>query len=710
MAPRLIVLTLIMVGLLGVTFFLRSSHVDSHTLMVEFLEGVKARTPVENKFLGTADLVKLDEQLAAATSQAERINVLWERSPVLLRLGKTDEALLDLQEVAQLSGGIGQQLSPEEFKIFEIELQYNLGLTNLRKGETENCVFCRTGESCILPIQGEGVHKKRMGSEQALPHLMRVLELKPDHLSARWLLNVAHMTLGTYPDKVPAEFLIDPKRFSSGVEFPRFPNLSKDIGLDAMGLAGGVATDDFDGDGLIDVITSDWDTSKELKYFKNMGDGTFKQRGDEAGFHGIYGGLNLRHVDYDNDGDLDLFVLRGGWMDPETTCVNSLLANDGKGVFRDVTFDVGLVSPNHQTQTAEWADFDNDGWLDVYIGNENNANQLFRSDGRGHFVDVAVQAGVDDPEYTKGVNWGDYDGDSCPDLYVSNLGAVNRLYHNNRDGTFTDVAGKCGVDQPMQSFPVWFWDYNNDGALDIYVSGYDLRQGVESFAADFLELPHQADRDYLYQGDGRGNFKDVAKEQGIARVTLPMGSNFGDIDGDGFLDYYLGTGYTSYDALVPNRAFLNQGGKKFVDVSMAAGLSHLQKGHGVSIVDIDADGDNDIFIVIGGAFPGDGFTSALFQNPGMGNRYLKVKLVGTKTNRCAIGAKIKLTIEEKGATRDIYRWINTGGSFGGNPFQQTIGLGQADRIKSLEVTWPKTAQSQTLTEVSLDSSIEIVEH
>ena len=620
-----------------------------------------------------------------------------------------DEAIADLKKIQGLISDLKRTLQSKEYQEFEAELYFQLAVASMRKGETDNCVNCQTGESCILPIQGEGIHKQQSGSKQATEYLLEVLGREPEHLTARWLLNVAHMTLGSYPKSVPKEFLIEPSRFESEVPFPHFSNVAASVGLDTFGLAGGAVVDDFDGDGYLDVLASDWNTSAELKYFRNNGDGSITNRSQEAGFKGMYGGLNLRHADYDNDGDLDILVLRGGWMDPETLCANSLLENDGHGAFRDVTFKVGLGDVHYQTQTADWADFDNDGFLDLYIGNENNPNQLFRNTGHRSFVDVAKQAGVDNLRFSKGVSWGDYDNDGYADLYVSNLGGENRLYHNNRNGTFTDVATELQVSEPKHSFPVWFWDFNNDGALDIYVGGYDLDQGIESFVADFLGKPHSADVDHLYQGDGHGKFSNVALEKGVAHVTLPMGSNYGDIDGDGFLDYYLGTGYTSYDALLPNRAFLNHAGERFHDVSMAGGLSHLQKGHGVSIADIDNDGDNDIFIVMGGAFPGDGFSNALFENPGFGNHWLTIKLVGTKTNRSAIGARIKVVVDDHGRKRTIFRWVSSGGSFGGNPLRQQIGIGVADKIDSVEISWPTSKTSQQFDNIQCDQFIEITE-
>ena len=147
-------------------------------------------------------------------------------------------------------------------------------------------------------------------------------------------------------------------------------------------------------------------------------------------------GLNLLQADYDNDGDLDIYVLRGAWLGQAGRHPDSLLRNDGKARFRDATFDAGLGEAHYPTQTAAWADYDNDGDLDLYVGNEVFPCRLFRNNGDGSFTDVAEFAGVTNDDVAKAVVWGDYDGDRYPDLYVSNFGGPNRLYHNNGDGTF----------------------------------------------------------------------------------------------------------------------------------------------------------------------------------------------------------------------------------------------------------------------------------
>jgi hypothetical protein len=202
----------------------------------------------------------------------------------------------------------------------------------------------------------------------------------------------------------------------------------------------------------------------------------------------------------------------------------------------------------------------------------------------------------------------------------------------------------------------------------------------------------------------------VTAAVGLDRVVLPMGCNFGDIDNDGYLDMYLGTGRPSYLYLMPNVLFRNDGGRRFEDITAATGTGHLQKGHGVAFADWDRDGDADIFLEAGGAVPGDRAHNVLFQNPGYGNHWLTVKLVGTRTNRAALGAKIRLDLPSTaGSVASRYRIITTGSSFGGNPLACTIGLGRATMIQTLEVSWPTSGTRQSFHGLPTDRAIEITE-
>jgi hypothetical protein len=191
---------------------------------------------------------------------------------------------------------------------------------------------------------------------------------------------------------------------------------------------------------------------------------------------------------------------------------------------------------------------------------------------------------------------------------------------------------------------------------------------------------------------------------------MPMGSNFGDIDNDGYLDIYLGTGNPSYGSLLPNVLLHNKEGKFFSDVTAASGTGELHKGHGVAFADIDRDGDEDLLEEVGGAVPGDAHAFRLFENPGNGNDWINIKLVGVKSNRSAIGVRIKVTVENEGkGTRSIYRTVGSGGSFGASPLEQHIGLGKSARISQVEIWWPSTKTRQTFANVAKNQFLEIKE-
>lgn len=699
----------------------KTEPADSHSRMLALLQGIKDRTPEERDELSDRRYRNFLSQLESLPSSAPPSQRLYlhERTGFFALLNGQNELAIDhLVQAWQLLPELRRQMPSNSIDEQGVEsLEFEVAVAYLRLGETQNCVHCQTGESCILPIRPGGVHQKQTGSRKAIEYLLRILNRNPDHLASRWLLNIAYMTLGEYPDKVPKQLLIPPKAFESEEEFPRFVNVAKDLGIDNFSLSGGSIVDDFDGDGWLDIVVSSSRTSDELRYYRNNGDGTFTDQSEAAGFSGIYGGLNIIQADYDNDGDLDILVLRGAWLlDLGRRYPNSLLQNDGNGRFRDVTFEVGIGDLHFPTQTAAWADYDNDGDLDLFIGNEQFPCQLFVNDGHGKFVDRAEYAGVLNGRITKGVVWGDFNGDRFPDLYVSNLanekdgrktGGSNRLYRNNRDGTFTDVAKKLAVRKPYSSFPTWFWDFNNDGHLDIYVAS--CLWDVDDVAADYLNLPYNVEMDCLYQSDGEGGFREVLNEQNLAHVTHPMGANFGDLDNDGFPDFYLGTGAPRYEVLTPNRMFHNLRGTGFADVSTAGGFGHLQKGHGVSFADLDHDGDQDVYHELGGSLAGDGFGNALFENPGFGNHWITIRLVGKQSNSFGIGARIKAEIEENGKRRNVYQWVNSGGSFGANPLRQHIGLGAATNILSLEVFWPTSDQTQKFQAVDANQFIEITE-
>jgi hypothetical protein len=668
---------------------------------------------------GQADLTRsahIRKELSGPPTDVDgEVALRLELTVALLRENKTAEAIQEIDRTFEI-------LRPYPDALGTNQLPHLIrGMAYLRLSEVRNCIERHNDESCVFPLAGGGVHVEKPPAEQAAASYLEVLRIDPEEMTARWLLNLAHMAMGTYPESVPPQHRI-PAKGPAAAAFPRFREIATQCGFTRVNHAGGSIAEDFDGDGLLDVALSSCFPSVPLALFRNKGDGTFEDVGARAGLGGQLGGLNHVATDYDNDGHVDIFVTRGGWLYDGGRIRNSLLRNEGDGTFRDVTRAAGLVDPKCPTQVAVWLDYDNDGDLDVFIGNESRKNRpepndapgagdypcnLFRNDGTGRFTDVAAAAGVTNDRLCKGAAAGDYDDDGWVDLYVSNIGK-NRLYRNKGDGTFVDVAEELGLTEPAKrSFAPWFFDVDNDGDLDLYVGGYDAQ--VADLAAWYLKRPFKASPPRLYRNKGDGTFEDVTRTYELWRPIAPMGANFGDLDNDGWLDMLLATGTPNYESLMPNVMLRNAGGRHFEDVTVAGGFGNVQKGHGVAFADLDNDGDQDVFNEVGGFYAGDVYYNSLFENPGFGNRFVTLKLVGTRSNRLAYGARIKVTVATPGGKRALHRAVGSVSSFGGSPSRQEIGLGDATAIESIEVWWPASNTRQTFRDVALDSFYEIVE-
>lgn len=692
---------------------------ESNRRMAERLrELTAAADPTKSPFDFSAREHQLRATLESADT-AERMKHALPHANLLLHAGETEAAIARYEEFARYLKDNGITLDSG----LATQLRTMLGLSYLRLGERENCLLNHNADSCLFPIQGGGIHQRERGSRGAIAHLLPQLEQFPGDLRARWLLNIAYMTLGEYPDKVPARWLIDPRYFESGYDIGRFPDVAGGLGLDIDDVAGGVVMEDFDRDGFLDLMVSAQGLKSQLRIFRNNGDGTFAEYTEEAGLTGLFGGLNLIHTDYNNDGYADVLVLRGGWLGSVGRYPVSLLRNNGDNTFTDVTEEAGLLRLQ-PTQTAVWFDYDNDGWLDLYLGAESEGDvavpcALFRNNGNGTFTDVAKESGVAVVGYVKAVISADFNNDGRPDLYVSRRDGANHLFRNDGPAgapaaggrtawKFTDVAREAGVTEPFRSFSAWFFDYDNDGWPDLFVNGYYI-QDAGDIAADVLGLPHAAERARLYRNRGDGTFADVSREAGVYQLLHTMGCNFGDLDNDGWLDFYCGTGDPEFATLIPSRMFRNDGGRRFQDVTTSGGFGQLQKGHGIAFGDLDNDGDQDIYAVVGGAIVTDNYHNQLFANPGHGNRWLKLELQGVKSNRAAVGARVKVTVRTPAGERDLHRTVGTGGSFGSSPFRVELGLGDATEVVRAEIFWPVTGRRQLITNLEPDHAYRIRE-
>jgi hypothetical protein len=650
----------------------------------------------------------------------------------LLYAGEVEASIRQLNTIIQNKNLTLRRLTKRTKPIFDL-----LGLAYLRLGERENCIKGNAADACILPIQGKAVHTNPTGAENAVEIYGRMARRFSRDLQSRWLLNVAHMALGQYPEGLSHPRLRIPD-LDARDETPikQFQNRAGTLGVDHGGIAGGVSVEDFNNDGFLDVLATSYGLDDEPRFYVNDGDGGFVDRTEEAGLTGLVGGLNTVHADYNNDGYEDVFVLRGAWLGEQGRRPNSLLRNDGDGTFTDVTYQADLDA-YHPTQTAAWADVNGDGHIDLFVGNESSAkvdpfsgdtastavsphpSALYLNQGDGTFDDVASSAGLDVQAYVKGSTWGDVNNDGRSDLYVSVLGGPNRLFVNqgpDEEGrpTFEEQAKAAGVQAPLFSFPVWFWDYNNDGHQDLFVSGFDMRyfnRVAHAVAAEYTGIGTPAETPRVYRNEGDGTFTEVSGELGLDKTLFAMGSNYGDLDNDGYQDFYVGTGAPDFASIVPNRMFHNRGGDTFDEVSVEGGVAHLQKGHAVAFADVDRDGDQDVYSVMGGSVPGDAFQNVLFENPGHGNHWVTLGLEGRTANRSAIGARLAIVARRPdGSARTIHRTVRTGGSFGATALRQEIGLGAATRIDTLRVTWPTSPRhTQEFTGLDVDQTYRLVE-
>jgi hypothetical protein len=643
----------------------------------------------------------IDEQLSRRGSAANVEQLLLVKSQLCHYLGKPRRAY---EALVELRSHIEQDESAHRGRWATIVFMQ--GVTGLRIGETENCVACRGESSCILPVAPEARHRVPDGSQLAIRHFREYLAEFPDDLEARWLLNLAHMTLGTYPAGVEPRWLISLERFRNPDHaIGRFREISSEVGFDRFDQAGGTIMEDFDNDGLLDLVVSTMDLTQAMGLFRNRGDGSFRDCSDAYGLSTQLGGLYCVQGDYNNDGFMDVYIPRGAWL--QRPVRPTLLRNDGDGGFTDVTSAVGLLEPVNSISAA-WADYDGDGALDLFVCCEQGPSRLYRNAGDDSFEEVSAAAGIELGlgAICKGAAWIDMDNDDAPDLFVTLQNGPGRLFRNLGDGRFRDVSRQSGIDGPNHGFSCWAWDYNNDGRLDLFATSYD--RTTADVVRGLLGQPHHRHTSRLFQNRGNGRFEDATARAGLDLVFATMGSNFADFDGDGWLDMYLGTGDPSLSTLVPNRMFRNVAGNRFADITGSSGTGHLQKGHSVACGDWDRDGNVDLCVQTGGALDGDRYHNLLFQNPGHDAAWLTIRLAGNASNRAAIGARISV-LTAGAAPLTVHRHITSGSSFGANPLELTIGLGDADEVAELTIHWPVSGATQVFRHVAVNQIIRIAE-
>ncbi|MCI0486826.1 MAG: CRTAC1 family protein [Blastocatellia bacterium] len=490
----------------------------------------------------------------------------------------------------------------------------------------------------------------------------------------------------------------------------------------------GCAFLDYDNDGWQDMLlinSMNWPENKGAKTFsslyRNNRDGTFTDVTKEAGLAVEMYGLGCAVADYDNDGHLDLYI----------TCLgaNRLFRNAGGGRFIDVTAKAGVGDPGFSTSAA-WLDYDKDGKLDLFVCNyvewsidkdqyctldgknksyctpekyKGQSSVLYRNKGDGTFENVTQKAGLYDPTgKSLGVVTLDYDDDGWTDIFVANDTQPNKLYRNKGDGTFTDEAMTAGVafseaGVARAGMGADAADYDGSGRISLVIG---------NFSNEMMAL---------YHNEGTGLFIDEAPTSTIGQdslLTLTFACFFFDYDLDGLPDIFAANGHVSDDITVvqpkiqyaqPPHLFRNLGKKKFKDMAPNLGSAIQQPavGRGAAYGDYDNDGDLDLLIT-----SNNGPARLLRNEGGNQNNLLRIKTIGTASNRNAIGAKITLTLPDKKRLMNV---VKTGSSYcSQSELTLTFGLGKVDKVQTIEIVWPN-GNKQTLSDVNANQEITIEE-
>ncbi len=611
-----------------------------------------------------------------------------------------------------------------------------LALAQMREAETENCLTPlrrppapgraddgapeRAGY-CSLPLHH--LHADPVPSRRAARTLERLLDREgadgPDGRLATWLLDFTFMTVGGFPDQVPDRYLIRSPFLDAfyGEEAERrrrahadlvFVDRARELGVDNFGSGRGVAVEDLDGDGDLDLVTAN--SFGRVGLFLNPGDGgPFTDAGRGSGLEGALQPLSISVADYDGDGDMDLFVVC-----PYTHY--HLFANRGDATFDDVTESSGLLDPLPAGALAAswisaWGDVDNDGDLDLFVtgwafrvpglsglaGRPRLDTKLFVNEG-GRFRDATAELGLDEffaDRLMVGAAFGDYDGDGWIDLYATGPIPGTSVLLRNLSGRRFVPSDALAWTEP--GFTAAFVDVDQDGRLDLFQGAFtEARTAVTAavFDGGKRDLHRGRNAIFLQRPDGRFEPRPELFE-GADMPIGSMGASFGDLDGDGCLDFYLGTGGPEPWFVLPNLMYRGveeadgRCGGRMVNVSMLDGFGTVQKGHGIAFFDFDGDGDQDVYSSLGGMWPADPWPSQLFVNEGtQGNAWVKVRLRGRRSNRFGVGSLLTVAAHRADGGRLVRTYLldqKTG--FGSAPALAHVGLERAVAIDGVTVRW-----------------------
>ena len=541
---------------------------------------------------------------------------------------------------------------------------------------------------------------------EGIPYALRACQADSKDIRYLWMLRTLTLMAGKPENSIPAMLrLVVPA--GSRASF-RLEDVTDVSGTGRVALGRGAAWGDFDNDGREDILVGA--ERAPFCLLRNLGNGKFENVAarmgliDPAGL-GCYA---AQFIDYDNDGFQDVFLSSNGWGGGGRLY---LFHNEQGRKFSDVTASAGLGEPLNAFG-ASWADYDNDGRPDLAVATgivdpkDGDRIRLFHNEGNGKFRETGLAVGLLQKAKWISVGWADYDGDGRQDLLATSYDAGCFLFRNMGNGRFEDVSQRAGVRNPLHAYTAEFLDFDNDGRLDLFVSTYPNGSLQDMIANKMSGATVPRDqRQLLFRNNGDGTFIDVTLQAGITGWYGAMSSQVADLDNDGFSEVLLGTGNPELDWAEPKPLLRNNGKGRFADVAESAGLVHFGMLHGMAFSDYDDSGNLSLFGSFGGFYWGTRLSSRLYRNAGNGNHALEIRLVGTRSNRDAIGAHVTCVA----GGRQIHKWVNGGDGFGClNSRIVHIGLGQNARVDNLQIDWPSGLR-QLFKSLPADQRVEIRE-
>jgi hypothetical protein len=559
----------------------------------------------------------------------------------------------------------------------------------------------------VVPYTIASIYLRMERYAEGIPYALQACKDTPDDIRYPWMLRTLTLHAGQPENTIPKEFRLKIPPVSPSTF--QFRDVTDAAGAGRLALGRGAAWGDFDNDGLEDILVGA--ERAPFCLLRNRGDGTFE---DVARQMGLVDPLGLgcyasQFIDYDNDGFQDIFLTSNGWGGGGRLF---LFHNEGGKRFVDVTESAGLAAPVNAFGSS-WADYDNDGRADLAVAagiidpEGGDRIRLYHNEGNGKFRELGEQAGLKQKARWISLCWGDYDGDGRQDLLATSFDAGPFLFRNLGDGRFEDVSVRAGIRTQAHAYTPEFFDFDNDGKLDLFVSTYpsgDLKV-QDMIEAKLSGAALHTQRQLLFRNNGGGTFRNVTEEAGITGWYGGMSSQVGDFDNDGFDEIVVGTGNPALDWAEPKPLFRNNGKGQFSDVAESSGLVHFGMLHGTALADYDDSGNFSLFGSFGGFYWGSRETSRLYQNLGSGNLSLEVRLIGTRSNRDAIGAKVSALAGK----RRIFKWVNGGNGFGCNNSRIVhLGLAREKQVSWLQIDWPSGLR-QSFENIPAGQRIEIVE-